>query len=68
MLHEMATVKCSFACFTNNCPSLLEYDSKLEAAELKMCSLGGCTAIETFEKRCPECDKGLISLSIHILH
>ncbi|EFO16786.2 inversin [Loa loa] len=55
----MATAKCSFACFTENSPSLLEYDSKLEAAELKTYLLGEWTMIETFEKKCPECDKAI---------
>ncbi|KAL3982260.1 Ankyrin repeats (3 copies) family protein [Acanthocheilonema viteae] len=62
VLHEMATMKCSFACFTKNSPSLLEYDNKLEAADLKMYLLSGCIAIETFEKRCLECDKAQLEV------
>uniref|UniRef100_A0A158Q7Z7 ANK_REP_REGION domain-containing protein n=1 Tax=Elaeophora elaphi TaxID=1147741 RepID=A0A158Q7Z7_9BILA len=62
VLHEMATVKCSFACFTKNSPSLLECDNKLKAADLKMYLLGGYVATETFEKRCPKCDKAQLEV------
>lgn len=74
VLHEMAIMKCSFACFTENSLSLLEYH-KLEAADPKMYILAKCGATETFGKRCLKCDKGLVSLltyhaysSIYILY
>uniref|UniRef100_A0AAF5RT99 ANK_REP_REGION domain-containing protein n=1 Tax=Wuchereria bancrofti TaxID=6293 RepID=A0AAF5RT99_WUCBA len=62
VLHEMATMKCGFACFTKHSSSLLKYDNKLAATELKMFLLGGCTVIETFEKRCPECEKARLEV------
>ncbi|KAK6110570.1 Ankyrin repeats (3 copies) family protein [Brugia pahangi] len=52
VLHEMATMKCGFACFTKNSSSLLEYDNKLAA----------CTMTEIFEKRCPECEKARLEV------
>lgn len=62
MLHEMATRKCNFACFTKNSQSLLEY-SKRKVTNLKVYLLGRCTATGTLEKSCLACDKGLILCS-----
>ncbi|CAG9533026.1 unnamed protein product [Cercopithifilaria johnstoni] len=60
----MAAMKCSFACFTK---SLLEHNNKLETTDLKMYLLGGCTTVETFEKRCPQCDKAQLEVARVIL-
>ncbi|MCP9265950.1 hypothetical protein DINM_021381 [Dirofilaria immitis] len=56
VLHEMATVKCSYACFTKN-SSFLEYDNEFEASELKMHLLDECTSV-----RCSECDKAQLGV------
>ncbi|VDK79532.1 unnamed protein product [Litomosoides sigmodontis] len=66
VLHEMAIMKCSFACYNENFPSVLEYH-KLEPADLKMYIRAKWRETENFEKRCRKCDKAQLEMVRAIL-